>query len=511
MCITKHLAALATLFLMAPVCLQAQYAENPPESTDTTTVVLTLDDALKIALSENISVKIADYEVTRAEYAQRGSYAALFPQINASGSFQHTIQKQVMYMGGGSSSGSGSGSGGGGGMASMFTDALAPISYYIGEFLKKHPDITPYVAPAPDPSADSGDGGIQVGRSNTWSGGINASMPIINVQLWESLGLSGDQVELAVEQARESRLGMVSSVKQAYYAVLLAKASYDVYNAVYENAVENCKLIEMRYNSQKASELDFTRAKSNLASAIPNVFNAENAIELALWQLKAVMGVDLDMNISVAGSLEDYAETMFRDIHMYDDASLDSNTQLRQIELQAEMLARQIRLQQYAYIPTLSLAFAYNYNAMAEDFDFQNYRWTPYSYIGLQLNIPIFAGGQRYHQVKQARVQAQELEYQRINAERQIKIGIRQSLATMNTAMKTYEAAKDALESAEKAYDFAAKSYEVGRSTLTDLNNTELVLTQTRLQVMQAVYNFLLAKASLEQTLGYDFTTGDEN
>ena len=497
---------LLVLLLLAPwAVVRAQYADTLAQEQAQDTLVLTLDDALKIALSENISVKIADLEVTRAQYAERGSYAALFPQINGTGSFQHTIQKQVMYMGGGSSSGGGSGSGGG--MASMFTSALEPYNYYIAEFLKKHPDIAPYVAPEPDPSTDSGDGGIQVGRSNTFSYGINASMPLVNVQLWESLKLSGDQVELAVEQARESRLGMVTAVKQAYYAVLMAKASFDVYNAVYENALENYKLTEMRYNSQKASELDFTRAKSSLAAAIPNMYNAENAIKLALWQLKAVIGLDLDRPIDITGSLDELAEQMFRDIREGEDADLEGNTQLRQLQAQADMLARQIRMQQYAFIPTLSLAFAYNVNAMAEDFDFQNYRWTPYSYIGLQLNIPIFAGGQRYHQIKQTRVQAQELEYQRINAERQIKIGIRQSLATMDTAMKTYEAAKDALESAEKAYDIAAKSYEVGRSTLTDLNNTELVLTQTRLQAVQAVYNFVIAKAALEQTLGYDFTT----
>ena len=495
------------LALLVPwTALRAQYAETPPQEAEDT-LRLTLDDALKLALSENISVKIADMEVTRTEYARRGSYASLFPQISGSGSFQHTIQKQVMYMGGGSSSGSG---GSGGGMASMFTSALDPINYYIQEFLKKHPDIAPYVAPAEDPSESSGDGGIQVGRSNTWSAGLSASMPLVNVQLWESLGLSGDQVELAVEQARESRLGMVTSVKQAFYAVLLAKASYDVYNAVYENALENYKLTEMRYNAQKASELDFTRAKSSLAAAIPNVFNAENAIELALWQLKAVIGLDLDRPIDVVGSLEELSEQMFRDLVEGENASLEGNTQLRQLEQQLDMLHRQIKMQQYAYIPTLSLAFAFSYSAMAEDLDFSNYRWTPYSYIGLQLSIPIFSGGQRYHQIKQTRVQADELEYQRTYAERQIRISIRQSLSTMDTAMKTYEAAKDALESAEKAYEIAAMSYKVGRSTLTDLNNTELVLTQTRLQTVQAVYNFVIAKATLEQTLGYDFSTDNE-
>ena len=266
---------LVAALLAIPTLAAAQYVDNAPVQEDST-LVLTLEDALKIALSENISVKVADMEVQRAEYAHRGSYAALFPQVNASGSFQHTIRKQVMYMGGGSSS-SGSGSSGGG-MSSMFTSVLDPVMYYITELMKQHPGaIAPYTPPATDETESSGNGGIEVGRTNTWSAGINASMPIVNAQLWESIGLSGDQVELAVEQARESRLGMVTSVKQAYYAVLMAKASYDVYNAVFENAVQNYKLTEMRYNAQKASELDFTRAKSSLASAIPNLYNAQNA------------------------------------------------------------------------------------------------------------------------------------------------------------------------------------------------------------------------------------------
>ena len=205
------------------------------------------------------------------------------------------------------------------------------------------------------------------------------------------------------------------------------------------------------------------------------------------------------------GTLDDYSAEMFRQIVEGGEASLDKNSQLRQLEMQASLLARQIRMQQYASLPSLALNFAYNYNAMSEDYDFKNYQWTPYSYIGISLSIPIFAGGQRYNAIKQAKVQAQELEYQRINAERQTRIAIRQSLSTMDTSLKTYDAAKDALESAEKAFDIALKSYEVGRTTFTDLNNTELTLTQTRLQVYQAVYNFVLAKAGLEQTLGYDY------
>ena len=85
-------------------------------------VVITLDQALKIALSENVSVKVADMEIERTGYAKKGAYAALYPQIDASGAYQRTIKKQVMYMdidmsslggltGGGAAGGSGEGSG----------------------------------------------------------------------------------------------------------------------------------------------------------------------------------------------------------------------------------------------------------------------------------------------------------------------------------------------------------------------------------------------------------------
>ena len=72
--------------------------------------------------------------------------------------------------------------------------------------------------------------------------------------------------------------------------------------------------------------------------------------------------------------------------------------------------------------------------------------------------------------------------------------------------VKISDTVKAGVKSFVYFYDIASKSYEVGKTTFTDLNNTELTLTQTRLQQVQAIYNFVIAKAGLEQTLGYDFT-----
>lgn len=502
----------AVLFLPASVSAQqkTKKGEEAPktevqlllEKADSadSPLVITLDQALQIALSENLSVKVADKEIERTDYAKKGTYASLFPQIDISGAYQRTIKKQVMYMdfdmsslggvpgeGTGTGEGTGSGTGAGEGTGAGGSNTQTPEG---GE------------ANAGSPSLANG---MEVGRWNTWSAGVSAAMPIINAQLWESIKVSGKSVELAVEKARASRLDMVAQVKNAYFATLLAKEAFDVYKQVYENAVSNYEEAQKKFNAQKCSELELTRAKTNVANAIPNVYSAESNIILSLWQLKAVMGVDLDLNIDVEGALEDYSTQMMRDINEVDSLSLSNNSTMRQLAIQAEQLASTIRVQKFANIPTLSLGFNFSFNAMTNDFNFSQYRWTPYSYVGLSLSIPVFAGGKRYQAIRQAKNQYEQVQLQTTNTERQLKIAIRQSLNTMETNMKTYYSAIEAVNMAQKAYDIAEKSYQVGRSTLIELNDAQLALTQAKLAQSQAIYSFVIAKAQLENTLGQDF------
>ena len=452
-------------------------------------VVITLEQALEIALSENVSVKVADLEIKRTEYAKKGAYAALFPQIDLSASYQRTIKKQVMYMDIDMSKVMGAmGGGAGSGDAAGVPEGTVP---------------TPETGSGSAGSSMSD--GMEVGRLNTLNGGVTAALPLINAQLWKGIQISGLDVELAVEKARASRLDMVTQVKSAYFGILFAKEAFNVYKEVYENAVKNYDETKKKFDAQKVSEFELIRAKTTVANAIPNVYNAESSVVLALWQLKAVLGVDLDMNLDVAGKLEDWSQQMFYDIHQHDGATLEKNTTMKQLAIQSEVLAQNIKMQKYANIPSLALAFNFSMNTMANDVSFSEFRWTPYSYVALSLNIPIFAGGKRYQAIRQAKNQYQQVQLQVENTERQLKIAIRQSLNTMETNMKSYYAAQDAVVAAQKAYEIAEAAYKVGRSTLIELNDAQLALTQSQLAQSQAVYNFIIAKSQLEQTLGQDF------
>ena len=404
---------------------------------------LTLDQALEIALSESNTIKIADMTVEKSGYAKKGTYAALYPNVNISGSYQRTLQKQVMVMDMG------------------------------GQPME-----------------------IKVGRDNNINTSASASMPLVNASLWESLKLSGMDIEMAVEQARSSKIAMVKQVKQAFYAVLLAQASYDVMSQVYENAQKNYEKTLQRFNVGKVSEVERLRAQVSMLNAEPNVSSAENAVLLATWQLKAIMGINLDTDVEVVGDLNDYTDALLTPYVSEED--LSNNSSLLQLGIQDRMLESTIRMQKKQYLPTLAASINYNYSAMGDD----KLSWFPSSTAALSLSIPVFDGFQKRNTIKQSQVTRNMLDLQRQDTERNLRIAIRNYNDQMALCVKNYEAADATVEIAQKSYDISAKMYEVGKATLVELNDAQLALQQAQLTQAQAIYNFMVTKASLDELIG---------
>ena len=426
------------LSMMIPGVVKAQQAQD--------SLIISLDQAIEIALEESNSIKIADLTIEKSGYAKKGTYAALYPNVSASGSYQRTIKKQVMAMDFG------------------------------GQAME-----------------------IEVGKWNNVNAGISASMPLINAQLWQSLKLSALDVEIAVEQARSSKISMVSQVKQAFYAVLLAQQVYDVYKDVYENAAKNFEHTEQLYNAGKTSEYEYLRAQVNVRNAEPNVFSSLAAIDLAIWQLKAVMGIDLNTKIGVEGKIDMYKDEMMEYDANIMTPSLDNNSTLAQLQLQNQQLERTIKMTKYQYIPTLAASFAYNYIAMGDDFKF---KWNPYSVVGLSLNIPIFDGFSKHNNIKQFKASQDILQLSIEDTERNLRIALKNYNNLIDTYIKNYMAAESTLEMAQKSYDIAEKMYELGKATLVELNDAQLALVQAQLTMSRTVYNFMVTKASMEELAG---------
>ena len=144
---------------------------------------------------------------------------------------------------------------------------------------------------------------------------------------------------------------MVNQVKKGFYAVLLANDSYRVFKESYDNAMENYLDIKKKYDQGTVAEYDLIRADVTVKNSEPNMLQAENSLTLAKWQLKALLGMDLEMAIDCEGELADFESVLFAD-YMATDTTLAGNTDLKQIDLQMQQLKKTLTMQKFDYLPT---------------------------------------------------------------------------------------------------------------------------------------------------------------
>ncbi len=127
--------------------------------------------------------------------------------------------------------------------------------------------------------------------------------------------------------------------------------------------------------------------------------------------------------------------------------------------------------------------------------------------VGVTLAIPIFSGGQRYHNIKQSEIQLFQLQEQRRNLKRSLQLSVKNSVELINTSVEQVVAAESSVQQAKKGYEITRKMYDTGVGTIVDLNAASLAVTSAELQYRNAIYDYLAAKADLEKTLGYDIRT----
>ena len=428
-----------TLFLLLYVAIQS--AQD--------TLRITLQDAVRIALSDNPTIKVAGQEILLKKEARREAYAGLFPEASLVGSYSRAIKKQSFAM--------------------------------MGEV-------------------------IEVGTDNTYSGGLSVSLPVFAPALYKSISLTSTDVNLAVEKSRASRLDMVNQVTKAFFQLLLAQDSYEVLLKSYKQSEDNYNVVKAKYEQGTVSEYDKISADVQMRSLKPTVVSARNGVNLANLQLKVLMGMESDVKVAVEGNLKDYEMSMFTRQAMPRPDNLTNNSTLKQLELNALQLKQTLKLQYTNFMPTLSASFQYMYTSMNDNFKFKEYDWRPYSTIGLNLSIPLFKGS-NFTQLKQTRIQMKQLEENRINTERQLTMQATGYLDNMAASTEQVVSNKEAVFQAEKGRTIAEKRYEVGKGTILELNSSEVALTEAQLTYNQSIYDYLVAKADLDLVLGIDEVT----
>lgn len=454
------------LALVALLSLNAYSQEHPAD-----TLNLTLDECIRIALTDNPTIKVADMEIQRVDYSKKETLGQLLPSIAFGGSYNRTLAKQVTYFNTDAFKGMGSGGGEG---------------------------ETGNDSPSAGSSANSG---LKVGLDNMYSVGFSASMPLIAPQLWKSLKLSDSQILQNIELARASRLSLVNQVQNAYYSLQLALDAYQVIKKNLETAIFNANIYKGKFEVGAASEYEVLRSSVQIKNIEPDLLQSEIAIKQATLQLKILMGMNVDVPIKISGSLSEYESAMY-DHTLNIDKSLNDNTDLRQLDLQTNYLKRALDVQKMAWYPTLALTANYNWTSSSDGSPFKNFRWNPYSIVGLTLSFPLYQGGQRYNKIKQSEIAVREMTYQRENLERSLKMQIDLQIDNIQKNVKQISTNAEGVKEAQKAFDIMEKSFQIGAAAYLDLRDSELALTTAKLSYYQAIYNYLIASSDLKLLLG---------
>lgn len=465
---------LKPVIIAAAAALPIAFSSQAQNSLTIARDSLTLDDCLTIAMTNSPTIKVADMEVTRMDYSRKEVIGQLLPNVDFGGSYSRTLAKQTMYMnmdfgsfGGGGESGEGGESG------------------------------------IPETQSDSKkDKGIKMGLDNAYSLGFQASMPLIAPQLWQSLSISKEQVIRNLEAAKQSRQQLVNQVKSAYYALLLANDSRRVIQESYDMAALTHDTYVKQQQLGAASDYDVLRTSVAMKNIEPQITQAEIAIKRARLNLLILMGLDAEYDLKVAGRLADYQEGMYGAALAASNTDYSGNADLRLLDIDTNLTARNLKVQKLAYVPTLALTANYNWTSMSNGSPFKNFRWNPYSTIGLSLSVPIFSGGQRYHKVKQAKLQLEELRLQRENLERNIASQVNLAVDNIKMNVEQISSSAESVRQAETAHDIMEKSFRIGAASYLNLRDSELALTQSRLSYFQAIYNFLIAQSELELLQG---------
>ena len=437
----KFSILLLGMFALASSALKAQTAASD-------TVMLSVDDCVKIALNENPTIKIADMEITRVDYSKKETIGQLFPNISFSAAYSRTLAKQTMYMNNG------------------------------GQTMA-----------------------IKMGRDNTHNAGFSASMPLVSVALWKSIKLSDNQILQNIEASRTSRISLINQVKNAYYALLLAYDSHAVLVENHATAKVNADIYEKKFKNGTASEFDVLRSSVAVKNIEPSIIEAENSIRSLELQLKVLMGMDVNHNIKPNTSLSEFKDTMYADV-MTMGNDLSMNADLRKLDLQTDYLKKALDVQKASWLPTLSASIGYNWYSMSNGSPFKNFTWSPNSSVGLSLSWTLFNGGQRYYKQKQDELSYKEMAWQRDNLSRTLEMQRQIQLDNIQKNVKQIETCTASVEQAVKANQIQEKSFKIGASTYLDLRDSEDALMSSKLAYYQAIYNYLVAKSNLELLLG---------
>ncbi len=287
---------------------------------------------------------------------------------------------------------------------------------------------------------------------------------------------------------------IIYQLKQAYYGVLNAEESRNVYAQSVEQYEEQLKRAKASYSVGTRPKIDVTTAEVNLNNAKLNLIKGENSVKTAYYNLTNIMGV-YDENPSFTlvqkNTIPEYNITI-------DEAlkeAQNNRPDLLSTQLKLENAKRNVSLAKTGYAPSLTANGSYGWSG--QDFPLYD-RWS----VGAGISVPIFSGLSTYNQVKESKNNMQ-IAYSNLTAKEQsILLDVKTCYFNFEEAKSRIPLAELSRKQAQENYDLAVGRYKVGVGNYIEVKDAEITLSNAKLSYISAVFDYNLAIANLERAMG---------
>ncbi len=412
-------------------------------------LVLTLEESINIALSQNPYHLASEKRIDMARAKLREAVANFFPTLNAQS--QHTLDEKLFEL------------------------------------------IFPSFIPGEPPQRFS------VDFTRDYQVSLSFSIPLFTGgRLSSGFKQAKYNLRSAEEAARKSEQDTIFRTKQAFYGVLLAKEFVKVAEEAVEVAEKHFKNVKSLYEVGMASKFDLLRSEVQVANLTPQLIKARNNLRIAELALKTILGLELDQPLELKGELKfipyepDLEEATIK--------ALQNRPELMQLNYQRKMASEMMKLARSFHFPTIAVGGTYNF--WGDRLNFGKDIWQSYYTINLILSVPIFNGFSTYAQVAESQALVKEIELQEKGMMEMIKFEVRQAILNLKEAKESLLSQEKNVAQAEESLRIAELNFNEGLVTTLDVSAAQAALSQAKTNYSQALYDYVISLAELDKAMG---------
>jgi outer membrane protein TolC len=334
-------------------------------------------------------------------------------------------------------------------------------------FLPKVPTLT-FGMPSDDPDAPPAEP-IELGVKHNVTTDITASQLIFSGAYIVGLQATKVYYSLSVQNDEKTRLDVNESVINTYQMIQLAEESLKILQQNLDNVLKTKYEISEMYIQGFMEKTDVDQLEVT-ANILRNSINqVKSNLDMAYRLLKIQIGIDETIPVVVSDSTETYETLMLQsDQVITEEFILEQNVDYKLVQTSKQLAELNVKVEKSNYLPVINGFYNRTQKLNSPAFDF-----TPKDIFGINLNMPIFASGQRKALINQRELEVEKRENTRLFVSSSLIMQANQLKSDVEIKAEKYKNQKMSKELTDEIYQRTLEKYREGLATSLDLANTQ--------------------------------------